>query len=210
MLNTVLRFSVLCNITWLPSFLSKPSTQLSISMVNSKIFSISFSVRYSASRLVKPIIFLIFSWTLWFWEILILSSIAFVCDPEVTHKIYKIIGTDLVSDCRQSSFLWGSFVYSLKVTGTLRSLCIAISEKYIQFSQTFDQCLHFFLVQIPYDGVDHFPVEISVVEKSFSPLLCQGHQHYTFISGAAVAGEISFSLQTVHILSLIHIWRCRR
>ena len=41
--------------------------------------------------------------------------------------------------------------------------------------------------------------EASVVEKSFSPLLCQGHQHYTFISGAAVAGEISFSLQTVHI-----------
>ena len=43
------------NVSWLPSFLSKPSTQLSVSMVNSKIFSISFSVRYSASRLVKPI-----------------------------------------------------------------------------------------------------------------------------------------------------------
>ena len=46
---------------------SKPSTQLSISMVNSKIFSISFSVRYSASRLVNRINFLIFSLTFWFY-----------------------------------------------------------------------------------------------------------------------------------------------
>ena len=51
----------------------------------------------------------------------------------------------------------------------------------------------------PYDGVDHFPVEISVMEKSFSPLLCQGHQHHPFVLRAAVTLQVAFFLQTVHI-----------
>ena len=37
------------------------------------------------------------------------------------------------------------------------------------------------------------------MEKSFSPLLCQGHQHYTFISGAAVTLQVAFFRKAVHI-----------
>ena len=62
-------------------------------MVNSKILSLSFSVRYRASRLVKPINFFINALILRNIDI---GSITFVNSPEVTHKIYKIIGTELV------------------------------------------------------------------------------------------------------------------
>ena len=65
-------------------------------MVNSKILSLSFSVRYRASRLVKPINFLIFSLNALILRNIDIGSITFVNSPEVTHKIYKIIGTELV------------------------------------------------------------------------------------------------------------------
>ena len=59
------------NPTWLPSFLSKHSTQESRRIQFWKRLLISFSVRNKASRFVRPVAFLTFSFTVWFREILI-------------------------------------------------------------------------------------------------------------------------------------------
>ena len=47
--------------------------------------------------------------------------------------------------------------------------------------------------------MDHFPVKISVVEKGFPPLLCQGHQHHTFVLCATVTLQVAFFRKAVHI-----------
>ena len=70
-LETIVISDFLFYNTWLPSFLSKHSTQESRRIQFWKRLLISFSVRNKASRFVRPVAFLTFSFTVWFREILI-------------------------------------------------------------------------------------------------------------------------------------------